>query len=122
VRHEVTSGRLYVGNLSYDTSESDLLELFGGVGQVRIAEVVYHRHNQRSKGYGFVEMSSVDEARRAVEVLNDKEFMGRKLLVSGARTNSPTQEDGRAPKPAAGPTGGPVRSAEESESEARAEA
>jgi hypothetical protein len=88
VVHEVTSGRLYVGNLSYDATESDLFELFGGVGKVRNAEIVYHKHNHRSKGYAFVEMSGIDEARRAVEVLNDNEFMGRKLLVSGARSPS----------------------------------
>jgi RNA recognition motif-containing protein len=96
----VTSGRLYVGNLSYDTSESDLLELFSGVGEVRSAEVVYHRHNQRSKGFAFVEMSSIEEARRAVEELNDKEFMGRKLLVSGARTTAPYAEDSRGARTA----------------------
>ena len=100
VRQEVTSGRLYVGNLSYDTSESDLLELFSGVGQVQTAEVVYHRHNQRSKGYAFVEMTSLEEARRAVEVLNDKEFMGRKILVSGARTTAPYSDEGRGSRSA----------------------
>jgi hypothetical protein len=89
VQHEVTSGRLYVGNLSYDAAESDLLSLFGGIGQVRNAEVVCHRHNQRSKGYAFVEMLSIDDAKRAVRELHDKEFMGRKLLVSGARTTTP---------------------------------
>ncbi len=94
VFREVTSGRLYVGNLSYDAGESDLMELFGGVGQVKSAEVVCHRHNQRSKGYAFVEMLNLDEAKRAVEILNDKDFMGRKLLVSGARSEGPA--DGSA--------------------------
>lgn len=83
---EVTSGRLHVGNLSYDATESDLLDLFSGLGQVKMAEVVYHRHNQRSKGFAFVEMQTTEEARRAVEELHDKEFMGRKLSVSGARS------------------------------------
>jgi hypothetical protein len=124
VRHEVTSGRLYVGNLSYDTAESDLHELFSGVGQVRTAEVVYHRHNHRSKGYAFVEMSSVEEARRAVEVLNEKEFMGRKLLVSGARPNSPSSDEGRRSRSSAAPDAAPDRAlnADEPTSEARAEA
>jgi hypothetical protein len=85
VLHEVTSGRLYVGNLSYDTTESDLSELFGGVGSVANVEVVSNQHTQRSKGFGFVQMQSMEEAQRAVEVLHDKEFMGRKLVVSGAR-------------------------------------
>jgi hypothetical protein len=83
---EVTSPKLYVGNLSFDAAESDLLELFKGVGGVQLAEVVTHTHTQKSKGFGFVTMTSVDEAKRAVEVLHDKEFMGRKLVVSGAKT------------------------------------
>lgn len=83
---DVTTGRLYVGNLSYDAAESDLLELFNGVGAVESAEVVSHRHTQRSKGYAFVCMTTVDEAKRAVEVLHDKDFMGRKLVVSGAKS------------------------------------
>lgn len=82
---EVTSGRLYVGNLSYDATESDLMNLFKGIGQVQGAEVVSHKRTMRSKGYAFVEMLSIDEARRAVEVLHDQEFMGRKLVVSGAK-------------------------------------
>jgi len=82
---EVTSPRLYVGNLSFDATESDLAELFNGVGSVNSAEVVTHRRTQRSKGFAFVQMQSVDEAKRAVEVLHDQEFMGRKLVVSGAK-------------------------------------
>jgi RNA recognition motif-containing protein len=84
---EVTSPRLYVGNLSFDATESDLFELFNGVGIVQNAEVVTYRHNQRSKGFAFVQMQTVDEAKRAVTELHDKEFLGRKLVVSGAKTN-----------------------------------
>lgn len=84
---EVTSPRLYVGNLSFDATESDLFELFNGVGHVQNAEVVTYRHNQRSKGFAFVQMQSVDEARRAVAELHDKEFLGRKLVVSGAKSS-----------------------------------
>jgi RNA recognition motif-containing protein len=83
---EVTSPKLYVGNLSYDASESDLFELFNGVGSVQNAEVVTHKHNDKSKGFGFVTMMTTDEAKRAVIELHDKEFMGRKLVVSGAKT------------------------------------
>ena len=84
---EVTSPRLYVGNLSFDATESDLFELFNGVGQVQNAEVVTYRHNQRSKGFAFVQMQSLEEAKRAVGELHDKEFLGRKLVVSGAKTS-----------------------------------
>jgi RNA recognition motif-containing protein len=83
---EVTSPRLYVGNLSFDATESDLFELFNGVGHVQNAEIVSYRHNQRSKGFAFVHMQTIEEAKRAVEELDDKEFLGRKLVVSGAKS------------------------------------
>lgn len=91
---EVTTPRLYVGNLSFDATESDLSELFSGVGQVAAAEVVSHKQTQRSKGFAFVQMQSVEEAKRAVSELHDKEFMGRKLVVSGAKSSD--QQDGRS--------------------------
>jgi RNA recognition motif-containing protein len=86
-RVEVTSARLYVGNLSFDATESDLFDLFNGVGHVQNAEVVSYRHNQRSKGFAFVQMQTIDEAKRAVEELHDKEFLGRRLVVSGAKSD-----------------------------------
>jgi RNA recognition motif-containing protein len=84
---EVTTPRLYVGNLSFDATESDLFDLFNGVGAVQNAEVVTYKHNQRSKGFAFVQMLTVDEAKRAVQELHDKEFLGRKLVVSGAKSS-----------------------------------
>ncbi len=89
----VTTERLYVGNLSYDASESDLFELFNGVGDVRNAEVVVNNRTQRSKGFAFVTMGSVDEARRAVSELHGKDFMGRPLQISGAKPASSRDED-----------------------------
>ena len=86
----VTTPRLYVGNLSYDAAESDLQELFSGVGTVQQVEVIYNSRTQRSKGYAFINMMSVDEAKRAVDELHDKEYMGRKMVVSGAK--APRQE------------------------------
>ncbi len=83
---EVTSSKLYVGNLSYEAAESDLFELFKGVGMVKSAEIVTHKYNEKSKGFGFVTMTTTDEAKRAVSELHDKEFMGRKLVVSGAKS------------------------------------
>lgn len=91
---EVTTPRLYVGNLSFDATESDLSELFNGVGQVVTAEVVSHKQTQRSKGFAFVQMQTTEEARRAVQELHDKEFLGRKLVVSGAKNND--QHDARS--------------------------
>lgn len=88
----IDGNRLYVGNLSYDAGEHDLEDLFKGVGAVRNVDIVYNRHNHRSKGYGFVEMGNVDEARRAVEVLHDQPFMGRTLIVNSAKSKGAADE------------------------------
>lgn len=88
---EVTSAKLYVGNLSYEASESDLFELFKGVGQVQNAEIVTHKGTYKSKGFGFVTMLTVEEARRAVEKLHDQPFMGRKLVVNGSKSTGPRE-------------------------------
>lgn len=90
----VEGTRLYVGNLSYDASEHDLEDLLKGVGAVRKIDIVYNRNTHRSKGYGFVEMGRVDEAKRAVEVLHDQPFMGRTLIVNSAKSTGPMDEDG----------------------------
>ena len=91
---QVEGQRLYVGNLSYDAAEHDLEDLFKGVGAVRKIEIVYNRNTHRSKGYGFVEMAGVDEAKRAVEVLHDQPFMGRTLIVNGAKSKGAVDADG----------------------------
>jgi RNA recognition motif-containing protein len=82
---EVSSPRIYVGNLSFEASEGDLFELFNGVGSVQNVEIVSNKHTQKSKGFAFVQMQSIDEAKRAVAELHDKDYMGRKLVVSGAK-------------------------------------
>ncbi len=92
---EVTTERLYVGNLSYDATESDLFDLFNGVGKVQNAEVVVNNRTQRSKGFAFITMASVEEAKRAVAELRDKEFMGRALQVSGAKPPQLEDEERR---------------------------
>jgi hypothetical protein len=94
-RDSVESPRVYVGNLSYDVSENDLQELFKGIGGVRNIEIVYNRSTHRSKGFGFVEMLHMDEAKRAVEVLHDQPFMGRKLTVSGAQSKGQDDREDR---------------------------
>lgn len=92
---EVTSDRLYVGNLSYDATESDLFELFKGAGNVKNAEVVVNTRTQRSKGFAFVTMMSMDEAKKAVTELHNKEFMGRPLIVGGAKPLDPNSRNDR---------------------------
>ncbi|MCB1279778.1 RNA-binding protein [Prosthecobacter sp.] len=94
---DITTDRLYVGNLSYDATESDLFELFNGVGAVRNAEVVVNSRTQRSKGFAFVTMGSVDEARRACQELSGKDFMGRPLQLSGAKPNTRGDSSSDAP-------------------------
>ena len=89
---EIVSPKLYVGNLSYDAAESDLFDLFSKVGAVKNVEVAMDRHSNRSKGFGFVEMESLDTAKEAAAKLNRTDFMGRQIVVSGAKVDKrPTQ-------------------------------
>jgi RNA recognition motif-containing protein len=76
---------LYVGNLSYDTTDSDLQQLFAEHGTVQSAQVVMDRDSGRSRGFGFVEMSNDEEAQAAIGALNGKEVNGRALTVNEAR-------------------------------------
>ena len=77
--------KLYVGNLSYSTTNQDLEQLFGQYGQVASAQIINDRDTGRSKGFGFVEMSSDDEAQAAIAALNGQEHLGRTLTVNEAR-------------------------------------
>ena len=79
------STKLYVGNLSFNTSNEDLQELFGQSGTVESVTVVEDRETGRSRGFGFVEMSSKEEGEAAIQSLNGKEIDGRALNVNEAR-------------------------------------
>ena len=79
--------KIYVGNLSYDTSDAGLNDLFQAHGKVVSVKTIVDRDSGRSKGFAFVQMNTVEEAQRAVTELHDKEFLGRKLLVSGAKSS-----------------------------------
>jgi RNA recognition motif-containing protein len=87
--------KLYVGNLAYSVSDSDLLRLFEPHGTVQSAQVIMDRDTGRSKGFGFVEMGSDQEAQAAITALNGTEVEGRALTVNEAR-----------PKPEGGGGGG----------------
>lgn len=76
---------IYVGNLSYTTSEDDLLELFENIGQVDSARIITDRDTGRSKGFGFVEMADAAQAKAAIEQLNGTAFGGRNLTVNEAK-------------------------------------
>ena len=77
--------KLYVGNLPYSVSDSDLKEMFDPFGQVESAQVIQDRDTGRSKGFGFVEMSNPQEGQAAIEAMHDKDINGRKLVVNEAR-------------------------------------
>ena len=79
------SMKLYVGNLAFQTSSEDLQELFAQAGTVESASVVEDRETGRSRGFGFVEMSSSEEGQKAIEQFNGKEVNGRSLNVNEAK-------------------------------------
>jgi RNA recognition motif-containing protein len=77
--------KLYVGNLSYSTTEQDLQELFGQAGTVVSSTIIKDRETKRSKGFGFVEMSSQSEAENAIKMFNGYSLSNRELTVNIAR-------------------------------------
>jgi cold-inducible RNA-binding protein len=93
--------KLYVGNLAYSMTDSDLETLFAQYGQVQSAQVIMDRDTGRSKGFGFVELSSAQEGQAAIQALHDQEVNGRKLTVNEARP----RED-RGPRGGGGGGGG----------------
>ena len=77
--------KLYVGNISFNTTEQDLLDVFGEIGTVESANIITDRDTGRSRGFGFVEMSSQEEAQNAISELDGKEVDGRNLKVNEAK-------------------------------------
>lgn len=77
--------KLFVGNLSFDTTEDELKELFGQVGTVQSVNIIKDKYTNNPKGFGFIEMGSNDEAKKAIAQLNGKELHGRNLTVAEAR-------------------------------------
>ena len=86
--------KLYVGNLSYDVSSSDLEQMFSAHGTIESAQVIEDRSTGRSKGFGFVEMSSDTEAQAAIDALNGQDHGGRALTVNEARPREPRSGGG----------------------------
>lgn len=85
------SAKLYVGNLDYTVTGDQLTEMFSQAGKVVSATVITDRYSGRSKGFGFVEMNSDDEAKKAIETFNGKDFQGRNLIVNEARPQEPRE-------------------------------
>ncbi len=84
--------KLYVGNLSFQTSSQDLEDLFAGIGSVESASVVEDRETGRSRGFGFVEMTNQADAEKAIADLDGQEFAGRNIKVNEAK---PREDRGR---------------------------
>jgi RNA recognition motif-containing protein len=95
--------KLYVGNLSYGMTDTDLQNLFEQYGTVQSAQVIMDRDTGRSKGFGFVEMSTSEEGQAAIQALHDQEVSGRKLTVNEAR---PREERGGGGGKGGGSRGG----------------
>ena len=79
------STKLYVGNLSFNTSTDELEKIFGEIGAVQSTNVIEDRETGRSRGFAFVEMSSSEEAEKAISTLNGKEIDGREMIVNEAK-------------------------------------
>ncbi len=77
--------KLYVGNLPYSTTDASLKDMFSAAGNVDNASIIVDKFSKRSKGFGFVEMASEEEAAKAKEMFNGKEIEGRKVIVDEAR-------------------------------------
>jgi RNA recognition motif-containing protein len=88
------STKLYVGNLPYETSESDLQTLFESVGTVSTVTIVRDRATGQARGFAFVEMSEADSARRAINELDRHQYGGRNLTVNEARPMAPRGNGG----------------------------
>ena len=79
------STKLFVGSLAYGVTDDQLQDFFAAVGTVQSAKVIVDRETNRSKGFGFVEMSSEEEAKKAIDELNGKDLEGRAVVVNEAR-------------------------------------
>jgi len=86
--------KLYVGSISFNATEEDLGELFSSIGEVASVKIITDADTGRSKGFGFVEMSSEGDAKKAIEQLNGKKFMERALIVNEARPQQPREKRG----------------------------
>lgn len=86
--------KLYVGNLPFSATDDSLMEVFSQAGQVESAKIITDRDTGRSKGFGFVEMSTDEEAQQAITKFNGVDFEGRSLTVNEARPMAPREGGG----------------------------
>jgi RNA recognition motif-containing protein len=88
-KEDTVAKKLYVGNLSYSTTEEDLRDAFGKIGEVQSAKLIVDPTNGRSKGFGFIEMASDADAEKAISTMNGSSFMDRTITVNEARPQAP---------------------------------
>jgi RNA recognition motif-containing protein len=86
--------KLYVGSIPFSATEESLRELFSGIGEVESVKIITDADTGRSKGFGFIEMSSAEDAKKAIEQLNGTKFMERSLTVNEARPQQPREGRG----------------------------
>jgi RNA recognition motif-containing protein len=88
------ANKIFVGSLAYTATDDDLAQFFADAGTVQSAKVIMDRETNRSKGFGFVEMSTDEEAKAAIDSLNGKELAGRPVALSEARPQAPRENRG----------------------------
>ena len=86
------NSKLYVGGIPYTSTNDDLKNHFSAAGNVVSAQIIIDKMTNRSKGFGFVEMSSEAEAQKAIEMFHDQDFQGRRLTVNVARPLAPRED------------------------------
>jgi RNA recognition motif-containing protein len=101
--------KLYVGNLAYSVTNDDLQNLFSQAGQVESVAVITDKFSGQSKGFGFVEMASADDASKAIAQFNESELKGRNIKVSEAKPRESSFGGGRNSRAAGGGGGGASR-------------
>jgi RNA recognition motif-containing protein len=97
---------IYVGNLPYSATENSMRDLFEGYGAVTTSKIVTDKFTGSSRGFGFIEMPNADEAQKAIDELNGKDFEGRKIVVNESRPRETTGNDNRPPRREGGYNGG----------------
>ncbi len=92
--NQQSSKKLYVGSLPYKMTEDDLRQLFESIAEITSVRIIIDKFNNQSKGFGFVEMATVEGAKKAIAELNGKEVDGRTLIVNEARPQEPKTSRG----------------------------
>jgi RNA recognition motif-containing protein len=96
MQEQLMNTKLYVGNLPYETTESDLQALFAATGQVSTVNIVRDRATGQARGFAFVEMNDAESARRAISELDRHQYGGRSLTVNEAKPMAPRSDGGGA--------------------------